>query len=171
MSGLIAGKYDSEEFSKDVKVYARLLLDLCVRDRDHASAIYEAVEHDALAFAVKMQEEKDFHINASDVAHALGNALLNKVAGRNVYCLYAYWDTEDSAGSQILGVYTEDHLEQARADMMNDVEKLKSRDAADLWESEYSYEDDDSIQLGYDPMVPFCSAVIYRWEITKCEVL
>lgn len=76
MSDLIAGKYEPEAFEADVKVTAKYLLDLCVRDLAIASAIYEVVKRDLLDSAIKAQEKSECHITDTDVAHALGRALL-----------------------------------------------------------------------------------------------
>lgn len=92
-----------------------------------------------------------------------------------VYVLQHHWDTPDNEGTEVLGVYGDDHLEMARATMRAGADWLKKEYedtyAGDWeWDEDGTWEDDNSIHLFYDSRSLYQAATVYSWEIVKMEV-
>lgn len=88
-----------------------------------------------------------------------------------VYVLHTTWSNEDDEGSEIQ-VFSEDHLEEARAAMHKGAEGIRScyhdDNCGEPWEDDYTWESEDDIHLGF--CMPFGFATIYSWEIQHLEV-
>ena len=89
-----------------------------------------------------------------------------------VYVLHTTWSNEDDDGSEVQ-VFSEDHLEDARAAMRRNAAEIKAcyhdDNCGDPWEDDYTWESEDDIHLGFCDQ-PFGIATIYSWEIQHLEV-
>lgn len=85
-----------------------------------------------------------------------------------VYVLYTYWDTPDTEGNEIIGVYFD--RDRAQREMRILAEKLKDEYDDSFWDEDMTWEDDDEIHLGHDPMKLYESATVYCWTIARTEV-
>lgn len=110
---LLHGKYETADFYGDVDSSARYLLEQSLRSAEQSEHIYEAIKDAVRASAVTVQEERDNHINDTDVAHVLAN-VLEELVGRalepkqkpeSVYCLCEEYEGDDGIREfRILGV-------------------------------------------------------------------
>lgn len=85
-----------------------------------------------------------------------------------VYVLYRYWDSPDSEGSDVLGVFQ--NVDDAISYMKSEAEDVKSYYPEDYWEPDMTWEDDAEIHLGRDSHTRYELATIYCWTISKMEV-
>ena len=84
-----------------------------------------------------------------------------------VYVLETVWDTENDSGNDTQ-VFAEDHLEIAQEVMRENAKEIRSFYDDDVWNDDYTWEDDMSIGLGFlDNMF---AATTYTWYIRKLEV-
>lgn len=84
-----------------------------------------------------------------------------------VYVLYRHWDTPDNEGNEVVGVYL--HPKDAVKTMKADAEATKAYYDQDFWNEDMTWEGEQEIYLGHDPMNGSL-ATIYCWEIVSAEV-
>lgn len=92
-----------------------------------------------------------------------------------VYVLQHVWNTPNNDGFEVLGVYSEDHINQARADMLESINAIKQEFIDTYgedwkWDEDVSCEDGGYVHLSYDPKQIFTEATVYSWEILSMEV-
>ena len=89
-----------------------------------------------------------------------------------VYVLHTTWTNPDDEGSEIQ-VFSENHLEDARAAMKKNAAEIRAYyhddRMEDPWEDDYTWEEDDIISMGFCDQ-PFGLLTSYRWEIEPLEV-
>ncbi len=84
-----------------------------------------------------------------------------------VYVLLNTWDTPDTEGTEVVGVWA--CKENAQARMVEEAKKIRMEFPADFWEEDMTWEDDNEIHLGFDPK-NLELATIYCWTIHTVEV-
>lgn len=84
-----------------------------------------------------------------------------------VYVLYTYWNTPDTEGNEVLGVFL--NLSDAILAMKSAAESLKAQYPSDYWEEDFTWQDELEIHLGSQKDNP-SYATIYCWTISE-EVL
>lgn len=87
-----------------------------------------------------------------------------------VYVLKAHWSTPDGDGDGILGVYAMNNFYKAYMDMMEDVSGVKSRYPSDIWQEDYTWENETSVSIGFDPEEYLNQGTFYIWEIDSFDV-
>ena len=85
-----------------------------------------------------------------------------------VYVLLNTWNTPANEGAEIVGVWA--CKEDAQAKMREEAQNLRKEFPTDFWTEDMTWEDDDEIHLGYDPMT-LELATIYDWTICKSEIM
>lgn len=85
-----------------------------------------------------------------------------------VSVLYHRWDTPDNEGNEVIGVYWD--KQKAREEMRSHAEAIRAEFPPDIWQEDYTWEEDDEIHLGFDPQKQYVAATIYCWEIVEMEV-
>ena len=86
-----------------------------------------------------------------------------------VYVLLHEWSSEDTEGTEILGVYAESRLDMARQDMAQSAARIKEEMPDAKWEDDYTWSDEDSIHMGFSTP-GFLLDVVYSWDILEREV-
>lgn len=84
-----------------------------------------------------------------------------------VYVLHSYWDTPDTEGNEILGVFA--NLSDAIIAMKSAAKNLKDEYPVDYWEEDFTWQGELEIHLGSQKDNP-SYATIYCWTISE-EVL
>lgn len=84
-----------------------------------------------------------------------------------VYVLSNYWNTPDSEGYEVLAAYSD--FEKASGAMRDEADKIKREFDPDFWDEDMTWEDEDEIHLGHDPMTLELTT-IYCWRVDKLEV-
>lgn len=84
-----------------------------------------------------------------------------------VYILHRYWDTPDNEGVEVIGVYY--NFKETQKDMQTDARKVRTYYSEDFWSDDMTWEEDNEIHLGFDPMNGDL-ATIYWWEIIERKV-
>ncbi len=84
--------------------------------------------------------------------------------GFQVYVLYTYWDTPDTEGNEVLGVFL--NLSDSILAMKSAAESLKVQYPSDYWEEDFTWRDELEIHLGSQKDNP-SHATIYCWTISE----
>jgi len=84
-----------------------------------------------------------------------------------VHVLLHTWDTPDVEGEEIVGVYA--CHEGAKKKMIEEADKIRQEFDSDFWQEDMTWEGDNEIHLGFDPMT-MQPATIYCWTICTREV-
>lgn len=87
-----------------------------------------------------------------------------------VYVLIHTWNTPHNEGTEILGVYAADAIEKARADMRRSAAAVERDYGGDIWQDDFTWKDENSIHMGFDPQVSYELATVYGWDILEEEV-
>lgn len=82
-----------------------------------------------------------------------------------VYILHYRWENEDNGGAKVLGVYAEDNLAEAQAEMRDLAARRKKLEENAFWQDDYTCEEPMAIFLGHCGMGMYEVPEIYRWEI------
>lgn len=82
-----------------------------------------------------------------------------------VYVAINTWDTPDTEGAEILGVFSS--MEAAREVIEASAEKIRAEYDADLWDEDMTWDEPESIHLGGYSLGSFEPATLYSWEIVK----
>lgn len=85
-----------------------------------------------------------------------------------IFVLHHYWDTPDNEGNEILGVYYD--KEHAQSQMRSQAAVLKEEFSPDVWDEDYTWENEDEIHLGFDTKLPYSGLTIYCWKIVEMGV-
>ena len=90
-----------------------------------------------------------------------------------VYVLLHHWDSDASEGFETK-VFSASSLVLARQYMRMEAAKIRAEYeqlyGKDLWEEDYTWENEDEIHLGFDPRGFMSNAVIYSWRLERQEV-
>lgn len=84
-----------------------------------------------------------------------------------VHILLHTWNTPDVEGREIVGAYA--CHEDAQKKMIEEAKKIREQFDSDFWQEDMTWEDDNEIHLGFDPMT-IQPATIYCWTICSREV-
>ncbi len=84
-----------------------------------------------------------------------------------VYVLSNYWDTPYVEGHEVVGVYRS--FADTAEEMRDEADKVKQAFEPDFWQEDMTWEGENEIHLGHDPMT-LEPATIYCWRINKMEV-
>ena len=92
------------------------------------------------------------------------------MGGGKVFVLQSSWDTPDTAGSSVLGVFSTDNLEQARQVMQNQASRVMAECHDLSLDSDCSVWDENYIVLAFNDSVMAIDSWVYNWDITELEV-
>ena len=85
-----------------------------------------------------------------------------------VYVALYRWNTEESDGAEILGVFK--NAEGARTAIEQPAQKIREIFSSDFWDGDMTWDEPTSIQLGHCGRNYLEQATVYSWEISEQEV-
>ncbi len=85
-----------------------------------------------------------------------------------VYVAVHHWDTPDSEGVEILGVF--EKIEKARAQIVAGAGTIRAEHDEDFWDDDMSCEEPNEIRLGHCARDYLELGTVYSWEISEQEI-
>lgn len=85
-----------------------------------------------------------------------------------VYVAINTWDTSDSEGAEVLGVFS--NFEKAREKIEAGAAVIRKEFDEDFWDEDMTWDEPMSIHLGRCGQDYLEQATIYSWEISEQEI-
>ena len=166
------------------------LIDLYTDGNYHEDEVYEVLNEVARAFPIQSGSiefhgddecfwKMDYHpeLEGTDAASCWvehsGSIVYEDDNPQYVYVLLHHWDSDASEGFETK-VFSASSLALARQYMRMEAAKIRAEYeqlyGKDLWEKDYTWENDDEIHLGFDPRGFMSNAVVYSWRLERQEV-